>query len=370
MLSRPFTNLVSLMPSHASPQSCLLCGASDVHAVTADFLLFPAESYAPEFHCFGNWLCGACGVAFSYPRPSVDALVAYYNGAYRTLGQGMTLDGRTLEQPLQAEKIGISFRRFATFHEALRRAGATVPGASDLMVDFGAYQGMFLYAAQQMWGCRGIAVDYNRQGIEFARSFLGLTESRVTTDIVTETFAEPVQFATLVHSLEHFPEPREFLVHLRQQVLAVDGWLYIEVPNLFGSPLNDPTHFFSFSPDSLRWLVETAGFEVVELFTTGEPATTNFLARNGEENLVCLVRPAVGLRTPILPRPDMEVLTAALRRHWAAHARAAAARQARMAVRECLRSVYYCLFTLVLEPLAPRLALRLRRNRRAGGKIQ
>lgn len=347
------------------PPACPLCGGGTLRRIEVGSLLFPDESYAPDFHRFANVLCGQCGVAFSHPRPATEDLVAYYNGAYRSHGRGLELDGKVIEPPLQADRLDMSLARFANFHRALREAGATPPGPADTVVDFGAYQGMFLYGAKTLWGCDGIAIDYNRQGIAFAQTFLGLPHSRVTEDIAAERFPERVRFATLVHALEHFPDPKGFLHHLADQVLSEDGWLYIEVPNLFGSPLNDPTHFFTFSPDSLRWLVESAGFEVAALFTSGQPETRDFLCTNAEENLVCLARRGTAAATP--PRPDLDALEGEIRRRWAGHARTGLKRQLRAAARETARALYYAVFVGVLEPLAPGLATRLRRRLRGGG---
>jgi len=342
--------------------ACPLCRAADPIRLDVGSLLFPTDSYAPEFHRFTNMLCRDCGVVFSHPRPAQADLVAYYNGAYRSHDRGLRLDGRVIEPPLQADRLDTSMARFANFHQALRRAHAKPPGVADTVVDFGAYQGMFLYAAKTLWGCRGIAIDYNRQGIAFAQGFLGLPDSRVTTDIAAERFADKVGFATLVHALEHLPDPRMFLDHLRAEVIRDDGWLYIEVPNLFGAPVNDPTHFFTYSGDSLRWLVEASGFEVVTLFTSGHPETDGFLCRNDEENLICLARPAAP-RAIAPPRPDAAALAADLSRHWSRHARQGVSRQIRLAAREAARALLYAAFVLVLEPLAPGLAARLRRRR-------
>jgi hypothetical protein len=343
---------------------CPLCGEPGATKLTIGSLLFPSESYAPEFHRFDNFMCPGCGVVFSAPRPHPEALVAYYNGAYRSHGRGLVLDGVTIEPPLQAERLDTSLARFANFHRALAQANVSPPGAEDTVVDFGAYQGLFLHAAKTLWGCRGIAIDYNQQGIAFAKSFLGLTDSRVTTDLMQEVFPEKVRFASLVHALEHLPDPRSFLAYLHDHVVREDGWLYLELPNLLGSPINDPTHFFTYNESSLRWLVEASGFEVQALFTTGHPRTQDFLCANDEENLVCLARWRPTSPPPPLPRPNVAKVVGEIRRHWSRHARAGAVRQGRLAVTELARALYYALFAFVLEPVLPGFARWLRRRLR------
>jgi hypothetical protein len=72
------------------------------------------------------------------------------------------------------------------------------------------------------------------------------------------------------------------LEHLRKNILKKTGVLYIEVPNLHGIPLCDPTHFFTFSRVSLEYLLNASGFEVLYLTTSGDPADETFFARSDE----------------------------------------------------------------------------------------
>ena len=41
---------------------CRICDGTDLQPLGAQSFLFPAESYAPHFHRFDNYVCGSCGV--------------------------------------------------------------------------------------------------------------------------------------------------------------------------------------------------------------------------------------------------------------------------------------------------------------------
>lgn len=56
------------------------------------------------------------------------------------------------------------------------------------------------------------------------------------------------------------------LNNLRNNILTTDSHVFIEVPNLFGSPLNDPVHIFTFTKQSLSFMVNKFDFEVLDIF--------------------------------------------------------------------------------------------------------
>ena len=77
---------------------------------------------------------------------------------------------------------------------------------------------------------------------------------------------------TLFHVLEHIPEPRKLLQKL-SNMLSKDSRIIIEVPNLhlYGMLCTGISyeHLVHFSPAHLGFLVQKAGFEIIE-FEFGE----------------------------------------------------------------------------------------------------
>lgn len=280
-----------------------------------------------------------------HPQPSEQDLVAYYNSAYRRSSYAQKIGDRWVDTPVNFEASIQSFQRFRNFYDTVERASRSypdvVPQAGDTIVDFGGYQGAFLYAAAQVWGIRGIVLDYNRAGIEFAKSAFGFTDSIAVTDLTRQSVPGRARFATAVHSLEHFRNPREFLVHVREDVLTPGGYLYLEVPNALGSPLSNPTHFFMYTQDALTYLLHAAGFEVIDLSFTGFPRE-HLLVGNPIENIVCLARPTTH-PTQIHPTTS--------RAHRAADIRKNYRTLSRRALRMTLRSALQANWTLAVRLL-------------------
>lgn len=81
----------------------------------------------------------------------------------------------------------------------------------------------------------------------------------------------PFDLISLAHVLEHLPDPVAYLADLRQRWMAEDGWLLIEVPNLYAHDSFEVAHLVSFSAHTLAQTIQKAGFEIVRLEAHGRP---------------------------------------------------------------------------------------------------
>lgn len=337
---------------------CRICGYNGLQPLGVEAFLFPGTSYAPDFHEYENYICPGCGVVSGQPEPTDEALSTYYNSAYRVSRDAVEIGGKVVDAPIDLTVGGRSLARVRNFHDLIvvimERLPGVTPRATDLVIDFGAYQGMFLHGVSKLWGCRCLAYDYSESGITFARDFLGFGESKVTGDIYTDSFDEKSRFATMIHSLEHLREPVRFLKHLRGDILLSDGYLYIEVPNLYGMALCEPVHFFTYTKESLTRLLNIGGFEVIDIRTSGYPVVEEFTAHNDEQNIICLARPTTATNTAV--PPDLVAIRRRLRASYSRHSLAAVVRQFRAAVREVAKFVYYLAFAGILDRLSPTLS--------------
>tara|TARA_B100000513_G_scaffold192598_1_gene119035 strand:- start:423 stop:1463 length:1041 start_codon:yes stop_codon:yes gene_type:complete len=273
---------------------CGVCGGTDFLPIDFSSYVMPTESANPAINDFVNHICDGCGVIAPYPAPDMTVLSEHYNSAYRKDAYDIETPNGLLRLPIQIPWSGVSFLRFKSFFDAVERNKARhpdiVPQATDAMIDFGAYQGMFLHAAVQAWGCSGVAYDFNETGISFAKNALGMTESQVAKDIYSDTFARKGRFAVLIHAFEHLQFPDRFLAHLHEKVLEPGGWLYIEVPNAFGFSLADPTHYFTYTTDSLRFLLEKSGFAVADIWIGNYPLLEDEPWSNPQQNIYALCK--------------------------------------------------------------------------------
>jgi 2-polyprenyl-3-methyl-5-hydroxy-6-metoxy-1,4-benzoquinol methylase len=137
-------------------------------------------------------------------------------------------------------------------------------GSWDSVLDVGAGLGVFLFELL----CHGkvCAVEPNKQSQRFLKDrlcvscFDSLYEVPTTHDVVS-----------CIHTLEHVEDPESFLLNLGA-VTQSGGRLFLEVPDAKEFDYLPPDHdeFNSchctfFTPETLMWLVQDAGFKVTDL---------------------------------------------------------------------------------------------------------
>lgn len=202
---------------------------------------------------FGLARCRACNARFVNPRPSAERLERFYNS-----------DGYECHAVSGASDPHIRL----DIVERLRQPSS--------LCDFGCGSGELLRAAQKRgWDVCGIEPGAPRKHLEFD-IYADLSKMDQRVDVVT-----------MVHVLEHCPYPAHTLSRLRE-ALKPNGLIYIEVPNVnslrarlggsFLKPLwtHDPErylafpiHLFYFHSFSLRRLLTTQGYKILEIGTMG-----------------------------------------------------------------------------------------------------
>jgi SAM-dependent methyltransferase len=94
--------------------------------------------------------------------------------------------------------------------------------------------------------------------------------------------AERFDIVTMIHSLEHMPDPLTSL-HEVSRLLEDDGRLFVEIPNVLTSPFDllIADHLLHFSPAHLAYLAGRAGLSVSVLRDDLLPKEITLLARHG-----------------------------------------------------------------------------------------
>lgn len=201
--------------------------------------------------------CIRCGTRRLDPRP--DTMEAHYRPeTYARAEEG-------------ASEVGKRLDAYAKRLTEVAGAGATADKGDAL--DIGCGDGRFMAALQK----RG----YRVTGTETDPAAAALAAKR-TGATVYETSLPPMDtgrfdFVSLLHVLEHLPDPRHTLAAVRER-LVPNGKLLLVLPNadsleagLFGASwyhLDLPRHLWGFSPRSLVRLVETCGFAVQKITYT------------------------------------------------------------------------------------------------------
>ena len=244
-------------PDATGPARCHVCGAADLDVAPAYARFRRVTSDCKPWPAGGTLArCCACGgvqtVVTAHWQQEADAIYAGYT---------IYEQGGGAEQRVFGDDHGIGQPRSDRLVARLRRS-VSLPTRGRLL-DIGCGNGGFLSAWSREipgWSLYGTEVSTEHlPDLEPLPGFAGL----VTGDLskVAGTF----DVISLVHVLEHIPDPIALLKRCREK-LNPDGALFIEVPDCRQNPfmLLVADHCSHFSPALLAALVSAAGFEVRE----------------------------------------------------------------------------------------------------------
>jgi SAM-dependent methyltransferase len=269
-----------------SVDACPVCGSVRRRRLYEGLRDYPFGS-AP-----GSWdlqLCLACGSAYLDPRPTQPSIGLAYRDCWTHESPVISPEPRFLPRFRLALYHGYLNARYGHGLRPSSRLGPLVvplfprrrrrfdrqarhltrPSAEPALLDVGCGNGAFLQQMERA-GWRAVGLDPDPAAVAVCRR-AGLTALEGTlesADLEKASF-DTVTFADV---LEHLHEPTRALAAARA-LLRPGGTLWIGTPNLdssghslFGRDwfyLRPPRHLVLFSPDSLRSLVEAAGFQIV-----------------------------------------------------------------------------------------------------------
>lgn len=256
-------------------RTCILCGHD--HSTLFD----QREHFGRLVH---NRLCSRCGLIFQSPRMTAAEAEAHYAAEYRR-----TIQGR--EGPT-AKDLDFQARRAARLVEFLQRRVKRLRRH----LDIGCSAGLLLERVREAYRNEALGVEPGEAYRAYARGN-GL-QVRASLDEV-EAAGQRFDLISLIHVLEHLPDPVDYLVRLRERLLVADGWLLIEVPNVYFHTSFEYEHLYSFSRRTLTEVLRKAGFRVGAVCIQGRPISQLF-----PFYLTVLARPARRSRRPFRVRPE------------------------------------------------------------------
>ncbi len=252
---------------------CPLCG----HAESRPFDTRTFRGYTIH-----NRICTHCGLVYQSPRMSAEELEAFYTAEYRRLYQGN--EGPSPKDlQIQAQRAQ-ALLAFAQPHLA----------AVQRHLDIGCSAGFLLKAFQRYYDCEV-------RGIEPGNAYRQYTQPRgllvyPTLEALLAAEEPPFDLVSMSHVLEHLPNPLGYLTTLREKLLTPNGWLLLEVPNLYCHDSFEVAHLTNFSAHTLRQTLRQAGYEIVTLRQHGQPRSALLPLY-----LTVLARPTQAPKPPIRP---------------------------------------------------------------------
>jgi SAM-dependent methyltransferase len=193
--------------------------------------------------------CERCGLVFTNPRPDAESIGQFYPADYRC--------HRSKEPATQPAPNGARLAEYLAPHGRAR------------LLDFGCGAGDFL---RQMR-----ALGWNVTGLDISASAVARMDDlpahvgSLPNPLWTEPCFEAI---TMRQSLEHVHRPLDVL-RAAHRLLTPEGTLLVAVPNFDGFAsrwfgprwygLDVPRHLTHFTPETLRHLLEVAGFARIEM---------------------------------------------------------------------------------------------------------
>ena len=229
--------------------ACCVCGVDGV----ALYRLTP----------FGVVRCPVCELVFVSPRLSPSALQRLYDEpAYFEGGVYGDQSSRSPAMVLQRTWTAGRLAEIGRHRQPPAR-----------LLEIGSGYGLFLAEARRAgYDVRG--VELSRTGAEHARQQLGLD---VFCGQLADAPADPADVVCFWDTLEHVPDPLEFLRQVRRR-LAPNGVFALSVPYFSSVParllrskwwtLKPEQHIWHFTPDTLRLVAARAGLVVTSVITS------------------------------------------------------------------------------------------------------
>jgi len=237
---------------------CLLCGSDRwVPLVEApDIIAADRSLWFPVVRCKD------CGLSFTNPRPTFASIRRFYPAGYYA---------RRVRAQCRPRRLEWLRRWLGAGNE---RKSLPLRGLARLL-DFGCGGGSFL-ARMSFLGWQATGIDIAPDAVAHIRDEFGL-RALLGTLPHPRLKPESFDFVTMWHSLEHVHEPLEILREA-YYLLAPGGKLLVAAPNIDSLPfewfgrswfgLDVPRHLTHFSPQTLTWMMERAGFRVTRVKMT------------------------------------------------------------------------------------------------------
>jgi len=202
--------------------------------------------------------CQNCALIFQAAGESQAADPNFYEETYRKVYQAQ-------EEPT-AKDLRIQRQRAMHRVQYLQSLGVE---RINRALDIGASTGIFLETIAKKLQAQIMGVEPGKVYRHFAEA-RGITMAASIDDLL-QMKPERFDLVSMMHVLEHLPDPLQALSTIRESLLNPDGYLLIEVPNFYAHDSYELAHLTCFTPHSLREMLLQSGYYIINEQKSGFP---------------------------------------------------------------------------------------------------
>ena len=245
--------------------NCILCGSGQYE----EFAKVESFGYPLKY-----LQCERCGLIFQSSDANLAADKNFYTETYRQLYQSST-------EPTEKD-LWVQEKRALTLAGLLQTLKVQ---PRERILDIGASTGLLLETFQKalMSEMRQATMQNSSSGdvvgVEPGDAYRSYAEQRglkmfASLEELIKTNPKKFDLISMIHVLEHLPDPLGTLELIRKELLKDDGILLLEVPNFYAHESYELAHLACYTPHTLQQALRQAGYHVFFFQRHGFPRSS------------------------------------------------------------------------------------------------
>jgi 2-polyprenyl-3-methyl-5-hydroxy-6-metoxy-1,4-benzoquinol methylase len=231
---------------------CYLCGSNKCEEFErVDSFGFPLIYFQ----------CDSCGLIFQLPEANQATDPQFYAQTYRQIYQASV-------DPTPKD-LWVQERRALTLVNLLQTLRVD---ASQRILDIGASTGLLLKTFRETFGGEVMGVEPGNAYRTHAEK--GEIPMFASIEALIETNPPKFTLVSMIHVLEHLPDPLGVLRMIRSELLKESGILLLEVPNFYAHDSYELAHLACYTSHTLQQVLRQAGYHVFFFQRHGFPRSS------------------------------------------------------------------------------------------------